>query len=74
MKAEVKVAFESETVKIPLAMILPTRALPTAGTGGRSSRRSRRRIPSSASLSPRSFGGSATATTSCSTATTASPS
>jgi ParB-like chromosome segregation protein Spo0J len=34
MKAEVKVAFESETVKIPLAMILPTRALPTPGNGG----------------------------------------
>jgi transposase InsO family protein len=34
MKAEVKVAFESETMKIPLARILPTRALPTASNGG----------------------------------------
>jgi ParB-like chromosome segregation protein Spo0J len=34
MKTEVKVAFESETVRVPIAKILPTRALPTAGKAG----------------------------------------
>ena len=34
MKTDVKVAFEGETVRVPIAKILPTRAIPTAGKAG----------------------------------------
>ena len=59
MKAEVKVAFESETVKIPLAMILPTRALPTAANGGAKFKTIEASYPVVGIIEPPSFGGSA---------------